>query len=96
MRTASGFPYWDVFVIDLEKNDWVKGTPVRVWLEEDGAKLGQARDKARTAAAAALKASQCHRTRRCCSPPIRRPKSWPSASASPSTAGTRSWGAQRR
>ncbi len=52
---ASGFPYWDVFVIDLEKNDWVKGTPVQLWLEEDGASLAEARDKARMAAAAALK-----------------------------------------
>lgn len=52
---ASGFPYWDVFVIDLEKNDWVKGTPVRLWLEEDGASLAEAREKARTAAAGALR-----------------------------------------
>lgn len=52
---GSGFPYWDVFVIDLEKNEWVKGTPVQLWLEEDGATLAEARDKARTAAATALK-----------------------------------------
>jgi predicted secreted protein len=52
---ASGFPYWDIFVIDLEKNEWVKGTPVQLWLEEDGATLAQAREKARTAAAEALR-----------------------------------------
>lgn len=54
---ASGFPHWDVFVIDLEKNEWVKGTPVELWLEEDGASLAEARDKARGSAAEALKAA---------------------------------------
>jgi predicted secreted protein len=52
---GSGFPYWDVFVIDLENNAWVKGTPVQLWLEEDGASLAQAREKARNAAAGTLK-----------------------------------------
>jgi predicted secreted protein len=51
---ASGFPYWDIFVIDLEKNDWVKGTPVQLWLEEEDASLAAAREKARAAAAPAL------------------------------------------
>ena len=54
---GSGFPYWDVFLIDLEKNEWVEGTPVEIWLEDDGASLAAARDKARSAAAAALAAA---------------------------------------
>jgi predicted secreted protein len=51
---ASGFPYWDIFVIDLEKNEWV-GKPVTLWLEADGATLAEAREKARAEAAAVLK-----------------------------------------
>lgn len=49
---GSGFPYRDVFLIDLQKDEWVKGTPVEIWLEDDGASLAAARDKARSAAAA--------------------------------------------
>jgi predicted secreted protein len=51
---ASGFPYWDIFVIDLARNEWVAGSPVELWLEEDGATLAQAREKARSRAAPAL------------------------------------------
>lgn len=51
---GSGFPHWDIFVIDLEKNEWV-GKPVTLWLEADGATLAQAREKARAEAASVLK-----------------------------------------
>ena len=55
VRDGSGFPYWDVFVIDLKSNEWVKGSPYRALLESETAKVSAARDQARTAAAPALK-----------------------------------------
>ena len=55
VQDGSGFPYWDIFVIDLKANKWVKGTPVRALLQEDGAKLSAACDKARADAAQVLK-----------------------------------------
>ncbi|WP_373503394.1 DUF2259 domain-containing protein [Aestuariivirga sp.] len=54
IQDGSGFPYWQVFVIDLQENEWVKGGPVRVVLEDEQAKLSAARDKARSQAQALL------------------------------------------
>jgi predicted secreted protein len=54
MQDGSGFAYWEVFVIDLKTNTWVKGSPYRVVVQEDDAKLSAARDRARAAAAPAL------------------------------------------
>jgi predicted secreted protein len=50
VQDGSGFPYWQVFIIDLKENAWVKGGPIRVVLEDEQAKLSAARDKARTEA----------------------------------------------
>lgn len=56
MQDGSGFAYWDVFVIDLKDNSWVKGSPYKVVINnEDESKLTDAREKARSAAAPALK-----------------------------------------
>jgi predicted secreted protein len=55
VQDGSGFPYWDVFVIDLKANAWVKGSPYRAMIESEEAKPAAARDQARAAAAAALK-----------------------------------------
>jgi predicted secreted protein len=55
VQDGSGFPYWDVFVIDLKTNEWVKGSPYRAMLESEEAKPAAARDQARAAAAPALK-----------------------------------------
>ena len=56
VQDGSGFPYWDVFLVDLKSNEWVKGSPYRVLLESEEAKLSAARDQAQAAAAPALKA----------------------------------------
>lgn len=56
VQDGSGFPYWDVFVIDLKSNEWVKGSPYRALVESEEAKPAAARDQARSAAAASLKA----------------------------------------
>ena len=53
VQDGSGFPYWDVFVIDLKSNEWVKGSPYRALLESETAKISAARDQARAAAAPA-------------------------------------------
>lgn len=55
VQDGSGFPYWDVFVIDLKANAWVKGSPYRALIESEEAKPAAARDQARAAAAPALK-----------------------------------------
>lgn len=55
VQDGSGFPYWDVFVIDLRANEWVKGSPYRALLESETAKVSAARDQARAAAAPALR-----------------------------------------
>ena len=54
VQDGSGFPYWDIFLVDLQSNEWVKGSPWRVLLQDEQAKLSSARDKARAAAAPAL------------------------------------------
>lgn len=54
VQDGSGFPYWDIFLVDLKTNEWVKGAPWRVILQDEGAKLSAARDQARAAAAEAL------------------------------------------
>lgn len=55
VQDGSGFPYWDIFLIDLKANEWVKGTPVRILLKEEAAKLSAARDRARADASEFLK-----------------------------------------
>lgn len=56
VQDGSGFPYWEVFVIDLKSNAWVKDTPYRALIESEDGKLATARDQARAAAEPALKA----------------------------------------
>ena len=46
VQDGSGFPYWDVFVLDLAANDWVKGTPVRILVEDEEQRLPEARRQA--------------------------------------------------
>lgn len=55
VQDGSGFPYWDIFVVDLKSNDWVQGSPYRALIESEQAKPATARDQARAAAAPALK-----------------------------------------
>jgi predicted secreted protein len=46
VQDGSGFPYSEIFVIDLDKDRWLEGTPVRVRLDDESQGLGQARAKA--------------------------------------------------
>ena len=93
-RTASGFPYWDVFVIDLKNNEWVKGSPVRVCAGGGRARsLADARDKARTAAAGRLRQANVTEPADAARRQSGNRSAWPCASASHSTAGTPAWGA---
>lgn len=50
-QDGSGFPYSSIYVIDVEANAWVEGTPIRVLLEDEAATLGAAHAKAMGAAA---------------------------------------------
>ena len=50
VQDGSGFAYWDVFIIDLKTNQWVKGAPVRAVIQDETAKLSAARAKARALA----------------------------------------------
>lgn len=56
MQDGSGFPYSDIYVIDLNANSWVAGTPVRAMTEDETATLGATRMKALTEVAGVLSA----------------------------------------
>ena len=43
IEDGSGFPFWDIFVLDLAADKWVPGTPVRTRIDSEDAKLKQAR-----------------------------------------------------
>jgi predicted secreted protein len=46
IQDGSGFPYWEIFVVDLKTNTWVKGAPVKALIEDETARLSSARAKA--------------------------------------------------
>jgi predicted secreted protein len=50
IEDGSGFPFWDIFVLDLAADSWVPGTPVRIRIDSEDAKLKDARAKAHAAA----------------------------------------------
>src|SRR6266540_3460201 len=50
VQDGSGFPYSEIFVVDLKANKWVKGSPFREKVEDEGALLSIARAKAAKAA----------------------------------------------
>lgn len=54
IQDGSGFPYSEIFVVDLDANSWVKGSPFREKSEDDGALVSAARAKAHKAAAALI------------------------------------------
>jgi len=47
VQDGSGFPYVDIFVIDVEKDVWVKGTPVRDLVRRGGYDLEKVRESVR-------------------------------------------------
>ncbi len=58
IQDGSGFPYANIYVIDTAADDWVSGTPVRVRIDNDGARLGEARAQAMDGARALLRSLQ--------------------------------------
>jgi predicted secreted protein len=50
IEDGSGFPYSNIYVIKVDDDTWVDGTPIRVRLEEDGASLEAARQEAKNLA----------------------------------------------
>lgn len=53
-QDGSGFPYAEIIVIDVEADDWVPETPIRVLLRDETAGIAEARAKAAEQAAAIL------------------------------------------
>jgi predicted secreted protein len=54
IQDGSGFPYSEIFVIDLNANSWVKGSPFREKLEDERALVSGARANAAKAARALI------------------------------------------
>ena len=50
-QDGSGFPYADIFILDLKTNAWVDGSPIRILIEDETATLAAARAKAIATAA---------------------------------------------
>lgn len=46
-QDGSGFPYSNIYVIDTQRNKWVKGSPFRVLVKNENAEVKAARNKAR-------------------------------------------------
>jgi predicted secreted protein len=46
VQDGSGFPYANVYVVDVATDGWAEGTPIRVLLQDEGATLAQAREAA--------------------------------------------------
>ena len=55
IQDGSGFPYSEIFVINMKTDTWVSGTPIRVRLKNEKATLHQARTRARKKASKRLK-----------------------------------------
>lgn len=54
VQDGSGFPFSEIFVVDLDANQWVKGSPFRAKAEDDGALVSAARAKSAKSAQALL------------------------------------------
>jgi predicted secreted protein len=57
VQDGSGFAYTDVFILDIAKDKWVKGTPVNELLEDETGSVAAVRAKAKSDAAAFLKSA---------------------------------------
>jgi predicted secreted protein len=55
VQDGSGFPYAEIFVLDVRKDEWAKGTPHFEVVESETADVNQARAKARAEVADAIK-----------------------------------------
>ncbi len=47
-QDGSGFPYSNIYVIDTQRNKWVRGSPFRVLVKNENASVKLARNKARS------------------------------------------------
>lgn len=54
VQDGSGFPYSNIYVVDLETDEWTARSPYRVRLESDGADVEEARQQSQHAARAAI------------------------------------------
>ncbi len=54
VQDGSGFPYSEIFVIDLDANQWVKGSPFRERIEDEAALVSSVRAKAAKSAASLI------------------------------------------
>jgi predicted secreted protein len=55
VQDGSGFAYADVFVLDIQADNWAQGTPVSVLLEDETFSVSAVRTKAKTQAEPILK-----------------------------------------
>jgi predicted secreted protein len=54
IQDGSGFPFSDIYVIDLDRDEWVKGTPIRERIDSEGATVNAVRSAAAAKAAPIL------------------------------------------
>jgi len=47
VQDGSGFPYSNIYFIDIDSDSWVDGTPIRLRIDTDGAPLHETRAEAR-------------------------------------------------
>lgn len=50
IQDGSGFPFWEIYMLDLAADSWVRGTPVRILIDDEEGRLTTARDQAYAAA----------------------------------------------
>lgn len=55
-QDGSGFPYASIYIIDTASDQWTGGSPFRVLVEDEASSISDARQKARSNAAAQLAA----------------------------------------
>lgn len=55
VQDGSGFPYSHIFITNTRKNSWVKGSPIRVLLQDEKASLTEARQQAMLKASGFIK-----------------------------------------
>lgn len=54
VQDGSGFPYSNIFAIDVEQDTFIEGTPIRVRIDDEAAGIGKARSEAAEKAKAIL------------------------------------------
>jgi predicted secreted protein len=58
IKDGSGFAYSDIFILDIAKDAWVKGTPIHTELEDETMDIAPVRAKAKKQAASLLASSK--------------------------------------